>query len=358
MDIRAWRVWVRNHRRLSAGLTVVAALLVVWARWPATGKKFFGAPKSSGLQAVGFYENHTVGSANPGSWSSLQSHWRQLSSISPHWFAVNPDGSVTDIGYNGGLVAWAHTHHLTVVPLVTNALGSTDVLWTQATRRAAAHHIESLMQQDHLDGVNIDFELLNPDSRDDLSRFVGDLAAYTKAHQKILAVSVFPLVGLPYAVNGADNYSALAQEANYLVIMAYDHHYSGGPPGPVAPWGWVNDNIKAALTHAPSDRLMLAIGMYGYDWVDSGGAEPAATVPDFAAQKLAQQYGTVPHYLADISQNEFRYTAGGTPHIVYYMGDRSAGARVALALQYHLAGVALWRLGYEDPRFWDTIPSR
>ncbi|MHB1612659.1 MAG: hypothetical protein ACYCT0_13310, partial [Sulfobacillus sp.] len=96
MDIRAWRVWVRNHRRLSAGLTVVAALLVVWARWPATGKKFFGASKSSGLQAVGFYENHTVGSANPGSWSSLQSHWRQLSSISPHWFAVNLDGSVTD----------------------------------------------------------------------------------------------------------------------------------------------------------------------------------------------------------------------------------------------------------------------
>lgn len=359
MNSNAWRQWIRNHQGLSMGLAAVILLILIWVIWPHRNDGPFNpSGTSQGLQVVGFYENKTPGSANPSSLVSFQSHWRQLNSISPHWFQVNPDGSVTDLGYDAALVNWARQHHVSVVPLVTNGQGLTDVLWTHATRQLAAKNLDHLMQQDHLDGVNVDFELLNPDSRHDLSRFVADVSSYTKPHHKTLAVSVFPLVGLPSSVNGADDYAALAKSANYLVIMAYDHHYSGGPPGPVAPWGWVEDNIKAALKEAPASHLMLAIGMYGYDWVDNGQPGSANTVPDFRAQQLANQYGATIHYISDISQNEFRYTTGGTPHIVYYMGDRSAKARVALAARYHLAGVALWRLGYEEPGFWSVIPTR
>src|SRR5207253_5575169 len=47
----------------------------------------------------------------------------------------------------------------------------------------------------------------------------------------------------------------------------YDEHYPGGTPGPVASQDWFVDNLKAAQKGIPQDKLICAIGNYGYDWV-------------------------------------------------------------------------------------------
>lgn len=348
--------WIRQNRPLAYAIGGLALVLVLWGILRPSGPAAVTrTPGTPAWQVIGFYENATAGSGVPGSGSSFSRHWRQLTTVSPLWFAVTPTGAVSDTGYDAALVAAAHQHHLRVVPLVVNGGGSTAVLWQAATRRRAAAALARIVTADHLDGINLDFELLAPSSRSDLSRFVADVAARLKPLHKIVAVSVFPLVGLPASVNGAYDYHALAQSATYLLIMAYDHHYSGGPPGPVAPWGWVDANIKAALKQAPADRLVLAIGMYGYDWVDRGGAGPANTLSDRQAKALAASHGSLVHYDPSTSQNMFTYTAGGVPHIVYFMGDRSAHARMLLAQRYHLSGIGLWRLGFEDAAFWRAI---
>ncbi len=317
-----------------------------------------GAGRWGHFQVVGFYQNTPVSGQGPTSLASYRAHSRQITTVSPLWFSVAPNGSLSDNGADPSLVRLAHADHRLVVPLVTNAGGATQVLLRSSTRRLAAKNIVQAVRAHNLDGVDLDFELLKPWSRNDLNRFVADLAAKLKTLHKVLAVSVFPLVGLPSAVNGADDYAALAASANYLVIMAYDHHYNGSPPGPVAPYGWVQANVDQALKLAPARKLVLGIGMYGYDWIANQPTKPATTVSDVAAETLAKVHGVNPVYVADISQNTFSYTTNGVPHVVWYMGDRSAQARVALAEAKHLAGVALWQLGDEDPRFWRVMPSR
>lgn len=350
-----WLAWLRQHRR--SVLIAGAAVGVVAVLWIGSVRHHPPAAMPGGsFQVVGFYENRTPGDPHPGSLTSFNTHWRQLTAISPRWFAVNPDGSVADIGYDAGVVAKAHQRHIQVIPLVTNANGSSNVLWQAPTRHRAATELAHLVQTDRLDGVNIDFELLAPSSRTDLTRFIATLSNDLKPLKKTVAVSVFPLTGVPASINGAYDYGALARYANYLVIMAYDHHFSGGVPGPVAPYGWVRDNVQAALKVAPANRLVLAIGMYGYDWINNGRPGPAPTLSDVQAKALAHAKGVKIHYSSGTSQNWFTYSSGGTPHIVYFMGDRSAAARVALAQKDHLAGVALWRLGYEDPAFWKAVP--
>ncbi len=357
-----WQDWLKNNRTMAAIVGgLIALLLVIWAVEaafkPSSAPAPAAMPKGRGpFQVVGFYENKVAGDGIPSSRVSFDAHHRQLTSVSPLWFAVNTDGTVTDTGYDNSLVTDAHSHHIPVVPLFTNAQGSTNVLWSAATRHKAAKSIAAVVKTDNLDGANIDFELLNPSSRADLSDFVHDLALQLHPMHKIVAVSVFPLVGLPASINGAYDYHALAQSATYLVLMAYDHHYSGGPPGPVASYGWVQQNVAAALKQAPANRLVLSIGMYGYDWVNNGAAGAAATVPDVTAKEMAARYGAPVRYIASESQNEFTYSQGGVSHVVWFMGDRSAKARVALARQYHLAGVSLWRLGMEDPQFWGNVP--
>ncbi|MDA8193173.1 MAG: glycosyl hydrolase family 18 protein [Thermaerobacter sp.] len=355
--LRRIRTWVGTHWvwALLAGGALATALVVglVHTRRLSTPHPQLADTR---MQVVGFYENQSPGDPHPGSLASLQRNASRITTVSPLWFSVNPDGTVSDLGYDAAVVAFSHQHHIAVVPLVTNAAGSSSVLWLHSTRQAAARNIAQTVRNDHLDGVNLDFELLNPSSRDSLSRFVADLAHALHPMNKVLAVSVFPLVDIPWSVNGADDYAALAQSANYLVMMAYDHHYSGGPAGPVAPYGWVEANVDAALRVVPANHLVLAIGMYGYDWINNGQSGPAATVSDVQAKALAQRYGASIQYLAADSQNMFTYQNGGIPHIVYFMGNRSAQARLGLARQKHLAGVALWRLGDEDPAFWQGFP--
>lgn len=310
------------------------------------------------FQVIGFYQNAPASGYGQTSLASYRAHWRQITTVSPLWLSIAANGSLSNNGYDASLVDLAHRRHRLVVPLVTNAGGASTVLLQSSTRRLAAQNVAAAVKQYHLDGINLDFELLKPSSRMDLNRFVADLAARLKPLHKVLAVSVFPLAGLSTSVNGAYDYAALAASANYLVIMAYDHHYNGSPPGPVAPYGWVQTNVDQALKVVPSRKLVLAIGMYGYDWIATHTTMSAATVSDAAAEILAKAHGVKPRYVADISQNTFKYTANGVPHVVWYMGDRSAKARVALAESGHLAGVALWQLGDENARFWSVMPRR
>lgn len=307
-------------------------------------------------QMVGFYENQTRGDPHPGSWQTMVHHSSQLTMGSPLWYAVDRNGTVINTGYDARVVRYAHAHHLAVDPLFVNAMGRTGVLWHHSTRHRAVRQIAQVVQQEHLDGVNIDFELLNPTSRDDLSRFIADLPHTLHALHKTVSVSVFPEVSVPHAINGAYDYAALGRSADYLVLMAYDHHFSGGPPGMVAPYWWVSANVSTALKRVPARHIILAIGLYGYDWVNHGSPGRATTVSDSQAKGLSRRYGVAIHYSSSESQNFFTYKANGVSHIVYFMGDRSARARIALAQSRHLGGVALWRLGYQDTAFWQKAP--
>ncbi|MCY0882038.1 MAG: glycosyl hydrolase family 18 protein [Firmicutes bacterium] len=346
---RVYRVWIYG---------IIAVILIAGGIWwiSRPAPHFRAAPKKSSAvlpQVIGFYKNSGTGSTQ-----AYTAHAAQMSTLSPVWFSAEPTGTIQSHGVEASLVRAAHAHQVKVVPLVTNAQGSSQVLMDAATRARAVDQLMQLVKQDNLDGINVDFEMLNAASRPDLSDFIAQLGDALHQDHKVLGVSVFPLVGVPYSVNGAYDYHDLARSANYLVIMAYDQHYSGGTAGPVAPYNWVQQNVQAALKDAPADRLVLGVGLYGYDWVDNNQPGPAPTIPDNQAAALAQKYGATIHYLPKISQNYFVYhTANGVKHIVYYMGNRSAAQRIALAQKNHLAGIAIWRLGYEKPGFWQLLPA-
>lgn len=345
--------WIKQNRTLAlliGGLMVL--LLIIWAieaifkaRGPAPMRA-----QTTRFQVIGFYKNKT-------SHASFDAHYKKLTTVSPLWFSVSPSGALTDTGYDNSLVSAAHRHHIPVVPLFINDGGNNTVLLSSAARHRAAANILRVVQADHLDGVDIDFELLAPSSRHGLSAFTRDVARRLHPLHKLVEISVFPLTGISPAISDAYNYRALARSADYLVVMTYDHHYSGGTPGPVAPYGWVKSNVSAAIKAAPAKKIVLAIGMYGYDWVNNGAPGPAPTVPDVKAKAMAAHYGVPIHFIASTSQNMFTYRASdGTGHVVWFMGDRSAKARVQLARHEHLGGISLWELGQEDPAFWSRVP--
>ena len=63
------------------------------------------------------------------------------------------------------------------------------------------------------------------------------------------------------------NYPAVASRVDGVVLMNYDEHYPEGTPGPVASQDWFVANLEFARKAVPPDKLICAIGNYGYDWV-------------------------------------------------------------------------------------------
>ena len=64
------------------------------------------------------------------------------------------------------------------------------------------------------------------------------------------------------------DYKAISSAVDGVVIMNYDEHFPGGTPGPVASQDWFLDNLDSAVKEIPKEKLICAIGNYGYDWVE------------------------------------------------------------------------------------------
>ena len=51
-----------------------------------------------------------------------------------------------------------------------------------------------------------------------------------------------------------------------LLLMNYDQHQTESGPGPIASQDWFVQNLKNVMAVVPQQKLICAIGSYGYDW--------------------------------------------------------------------------------------------
>lgn len=338
-----------------AGLLAVAVLVIALARGT-------GRPIITGMQSLlgrvgtwrpmvmGFYENSGSGPADPGSWPSLNRNWRRIQIVSPYWYRIGASGNLTDDMTDPKVIAFAHQHHLRIWPLIGNA--GKNPMYSSATRAAMLSTIDDLVTRHGFDGAFIDFELLSPYARNDLSTFLNGLGQRMHRRGKGVGVAVFPKIAVSKSITDPYDYGALGTVTDSVVIMAYDHHYSGGPPGPVAPLPWVRDNVQYALRYIPRERIYLGIAAYGYNWARGGATQ---TVSTLQAQALLRHYGLRPQWSQSAQEPHFAYTES-SPQTVWYENAKTFSQKLALARASRIGGIAIWRLGYEDPAVWATLP--
>src|SRR5690606_10440632 len=83
--------------------------------------------------------------------------------------------------------------------------------------------------------------------------------------------------------------AAIAKEVDYIIVMAYDFHRRSSPQaGPVAPlfggkelWDSdISEHLQAFLTIVPSEKILLGIPFYGYEWQTTSTDPQATTFPN------------------------------------------------------------------------------
>lgn len=299
-------------------------------------------------RVTGFYENDASTPGGTGSYASFVAHARSLNVLSPLWYAIGPTGEVARDRPQPLVIRKAKTAGVALMPLVTN-LGS-NMLTSPGPRAAAVRSLVRIASHPGYRGVIIDFELLPPSARPGLTALVDEVYYRLHATGRRLGVAVFPKVGVPGTLPLAYDYRNLGRHADEVVLMAYDAHYDGGPPGPVAPFPWVKANLLYALRFIPRSRVYLGLGFYGYDWSDpTGGSAVTLSMPEAYARARANG---VP-VLWDAASGEGHYRYAG--HVVWFETPHSLAEKASMARRYAVGGVAIWRLGFEAPGTWDTV---
>ncbi|MEJ6950659.1 glycosyl hydrolase family 18 protein [Natronospora cellulosivora (SeqCode)] len=154
--------------------------------------------------------------------------------------------------------------------------------------------------------------------------------------------------------SGAYDYKALGEIVDKIIIMAYDFHWVGGPPGPIAPIFWIQDVIDFAIMEIPLEKIYLALGFYGYDW-SINTDDRARGLVYRQVMNLVDRYNTNVEWDPDSQTPYVRYRSDGIKHEIWFENKESIAKKIKLLREFQLRGVAFWRLGQEDPDVWNIF---
>lgn len=317
--------------------------------------------RANSFHACGFYVN------DPGGFDSLPSlkaHSNVLDEINPLWYHAKPDGSLVEDS-NKEAIAFAKSKKIQVVPLVNVVPNQDSVLTDPKARDNAIANIVRVVKANNYDGADIDFEFVPTTGKKDFSvdrdlmtKFMQLLDGQMKKLGKQTHMAVLPQVGVTPEMAGVYDYSKLTPYVKVVTLMVYDHSQEGSPPGPLAPFNWVEQNIKMAIKQGfkPS-QICLGVATYGYDW-------PAGKSGGFSTpSKKVLQNATIKGYQikwSDKYQEPYYIYQGpdGTKREVWFENAATLKTKLQLVEKYKLEGICIWRLGFEDKSFWDTLVKR
>lgn len=202
-------------------------------------------------------------------------------------------------------------------------------------------------------GVNIDFEGIPAYGRDEFNTFLEQLSSRLKSRSKLLTLAVPAKTDdTGNSWSGAYDYKTIGRLADFVVIMTYDEHWLGGYPGPVASVPWVTQVLNYSVGVIPPHKILLGIGCYGYDWPER---QKGKTVKWKDVNGLISANGGAAQWDNNMSVPYYKYTKSGVKHQVWFENRYSLAIKLKLVEKYGLGGIAIWRLGYEDASFWETI---
>lgn len=305
--------------------------------------------RSQEALAIGFYQPRS-----DASFQSLSRHGNQLDWVVPALLNVaGPEHrlAVANDPRFDSFVAAGH-HHYKVLPMVQNVGGDgwdganvARILENATERHALERQLADYVARRGDAGLVLDFEDLPATAMRPYVAFLRETNALLPAGAQ-LAVT---------APAGEDDWpiAALGRAADKVILMAYDEHWQNGAAGPIASQTWFTNEVEKSARALPADRLVIALGSYGYDWHQDG--TDALSLSD---AWLAAHDSHAPIIFDKASGNAgFAYEQDGVSHTVWML-DAATDWNEMLAVQrLGIGNLALWRLGTEDPGFWNDLAA-
>ena len=325
---------------------------------------------------LGFYTLEE-GPALPSSFTSFANNPQEISETGLFMFRISANNPTTIENFGEftdrdvqNLVAIAHRNNIIIMPVVHNLLyrpgGTTlakDVVKVLVSdprnRRAFALNLLRLIEKFNFDGVNIDIEDVYIEDSDNLSQLYVDIAEVLRPRGYLFSASVPSRVSdEPFnPFSDPFNYGVIGRAVDEFVAMLYNEHgWPGSGPGPVVSIGWMERVLRYTMSKMPKEKIVAAVSVFGFDFNLTTGRNTYVTYQ--MAVDLANRYNKEIIFDEKTQTPMFAYTdTAGNQHEVWFEDSRSIYAKIQLAWDLGIRGIALWRLGMEDESMWTMLKN-
>lgn len=282
--------------------------------------------------------------------------------VSPTFFALknSEDLSIIDKAEKGGVeyVKWAKANGYKVWALFSNESMKTvtsKILNDYSQREEMIEEIVELALKYKVDGINVDFEYMNMSDKDVFSRFIIELAPRLREYGIVTSVDVT-------APDGSENWSLcydrdlLANEADYIVFMAYDQHgVSSTKAGTVAGCDWVEANIKKFIGQeaVKKEKIILGMPLYTRLWRTDNNGKLTSSVINMNKIGEALPNDITKTWDENTKQYYVEYSNDRYKYQMWIEDGKSIKEKLNLINQYELAGGAFWEKDRETEDIWD-----
>jgi cellulose synthase/poly-beta-1,6-N-acetylglucosamine synthase-like glycosyltransferase/peptidoglycan/xylan/chitin deacetylase (PgdA/CDA1 family)/spore germination protein YaaH len=353
-----------------------------------TGRKPSDIPFNSGegLRAAYYVQD------DPASYSSFKEHVHQIDLLFPQWLHVNaPQGTLLamssdhhneypvvdgaavhdpDDGNKIKRVIQAAREDTEIFPHLNNYNPNTQswdpaigAMLADRDKRAALRRqiVRFLAAFPAYRGLSLDIENLPDKASPAYVSFIKEL--YADLHPRNLRLYVNTAVSTT-----DDDLKGIAANSDGVILMDYDEHQVTSNPGPIASQEWFVKNLRRVLTIVPKEKLICAVGNYGYDWTLSIPKEKRGSrhkppqvlnTEDLSVSDVWQRASDAEADLdldSDTLNPHFEYIDEdlNQRHVVWFLDGVTLLNEMRAARGLGLQTFALWRLGEEDSSLWSV----
>ena len=292
---------------------------------------------------------------DPQAYNSLADHMARLDMVVSEGFSISPNADTITAKIDTGLIRLNKKFKKPVLISISNYInynntnGDFDtkdvdlIIKTKKSRTAFINSITKQLTKYKFKGIDLDID--NIVNRNTPNYLAFETQLYTTLHAQGFLVT-------QNVVPEDEQYDLKKLQAinDFLFIMAIDQHDENSNPGELSDQHWVEEILDNVCSEIPSEKVILTIAGGAYDWpLNSVGK----AIGYQQAISTAQEKQSKITYDPESANLHYNYNDQvGLSHTVYFTDAATNFNIIRMADDWATGGVALWRLGSEDPRLW------
>jgi spore germination protein YaaH len=230
--------------------------------------------------------------------------------------------------------------------VMCNGMALTHFVLAPGSRERQELIADLLAAAKNFDGLQIDFE--NVPERD-----AGAFLSFLAELRAGLGDKMFTIALPARTRTTRDNwyhYAAIKPLVDRILLMAYDEHWSGSAPGPIASMSWCKNVANYALQVIGKEKLIMGLPFYGRAW----GNVTTSQAYIYPTIERIQRENKVAEVRRENGIPTFNYEVPVSVK-VYYEDEYSLSARRDMYRSLGVQSVGFRRVGQETPVIWNLL---
>jgi spore germination protein len=281
-----------------------------------------------------------------------------LDVVSPRWYTLSTT-EIVSMNADEGYAKAAAEAGKQVWPLFGNKFDpelTNFILSNPDKRIKVIEMIKNSLLRTKSQGINVDFENIDPKNKQDYVVFVQELKTALEPYDIVVSVDVSRENADPFWSGSLDR-EGLGEAADYIVMMGYDEHWASSPKaGSVASIPWTREGIELLMKELPAHKIVLGVPFYTREWItNANGQVRSIDRTILETEKLIQEKGLKKKWDRKTSQNYVEFMEDGEKHQIWVEDKDSMKLRYDLVEKYHLRGTAAWYVGGAAEDIWNIL---